>query len=66
MKMRLKISSVKWWPFCPGGDELIVGYLMGGNKICATVITEQLNKPHPDYIFSLAATYSEQNLKTMG
>ena len=21
-KMHLKISSVKWWPFCPGGDEL--------------------------------------------
>ena len=20
--MRLKISSVKWWPFCPGRDEL--------------------------------------------
>ena len=23
MKMHLKISSVKWWPFCPGGDELL-------------------------------------------
>ena len=22
--MHLKISSVKWQPFCPGGDELIV------------------------------------------
>ena len=22
-KMHLKISSAKWWPFCPGGDELI-------------------------------------------
>ena len=22
-KMNLKISSVKWRPFCPGGDELI-------------------------------------------
>ena len=22
-KMRLKMSSVKWQPFCPGGDELI-------------------------------------------
>ena len=21
-KMHLKSSSVKWWPFCPGGDEL--------------------------------------------
>ena len=21
-KMRLKLSFVKWWPFCPGGDEL--------------------------------------------
>ena len=21
-KMYLKISSVKWWPFCPGGDGL--------------------------------------------
>ena len=21
-KMHLKISSAKWWPFCPGGDEL--------------------------------------------
>ena len=21
--MHLKISSAKWWPFCPGGDELI-------------------------------------------
>ena len=20
--MHLKISSAKWWPFCPGGDEL--------------------------------------------
>ena len=20
--MHLKILSVKWWPFCPGGDEL--------------------------------------------
>ena len=23
MKMPLKMSSAKWWPFCPGGDELI-------------------------------------------
>ena len=23
-KMHLKPSSAKWWPFCPGGDELIV------------------------------------------
>ena len=22
MKTHLKISSAKWWPFCPGGDEL--------------------------------------------
>ena len=22
MEMHLKISSAKWWPFCPGGDEL--------------------------------------------
>ena len=22
-KMYLKVSSVKWWPFCPGGDELM-------------------------------------------
>ena len=22
MKMHLKMSSAKWWPFCPGGDEL--------------------------------------------
>ena len=22
-KMHLKISSVKCWPFCPGGDELM-------------------------------------------
>ena len=21
-KMHLKISSAKWWPFCPGGDEI--------------------------------------------
>ena len=21
MKMHLKMSSAKWWPFCPGGDE---------------------------------------------
>ena len=21
-KMQLKMSSAKWWPFCPGGDEL--------------------------------------------
>ena len=21
-KMHLQISSAKWWPFCPGGDEL--------------------------------------------
>ena len=24
MKMHLKMSSVKWRPFCPGGDELII------------------------------------------
>ena len=24
MKMHLKVSSVKWRPFCPGGDELMV------------------------------------------
>ena len=24
MKMHLKMSPVKWQPFCPGGDELIV------------------------------------------
>ena len=23
MKMHLKVSSAKWQPFCPGGDELI-------------------------------------------
>ena len=23
-KMHLKISSAKWRPFCPGGDELII------------------------------------------
>ena len=22
MKMHLKMSSAKWWPFCPGGNEL--------------------------------------------
>ena len=22
-KMHLKISFAKWWPFCPGGDELM-------------------------------------------
>ena len=27
--MHLKISSVKQWPFCPGGDELIRQYLIG-------------------------------------
>ena len=30
MKMHLKISSVKWQPFCPAGDELMrreLGYL---------------------------------------
>ena len=25
-KMHLKIASVKWQPFCPGGDETNVGY----------------------------------------
>ena len=25
-KMYLKISSVKWRPFCPGGDELKIGH----------------------------------------
>ena len=24
--MYLKVSSVKWWPFCPGGDELSTCY----------------------------------------
>ena len=27
-KMHLKISSVKWRPFCPGGDELTLGQEM--------------------------------------
>ena len=27
MKMRLKISSAKWRPFCPGGEELIPAIL---------------------------------------
>ena len=32
-KMHLKMSSAKWWPFCPGGDELVVwlGWLFHSN-----------------------------------
>ena len=26
MKRHMLISSAKWWPFCPGGDELISKY----------------------------------------
>ena len=38
MKMHLKISSAKWWPFCPEGDELKQRYwiymkVMGLNPI---------------------------------
>ena len=28
-KMHLQISSVKWWPFCPGGNELIDSHVAG-------------------------------------
>ena len=33
MKMHLKISSAKWWLFCPGGDELMI---IGGLRCSIT------------------------------
>ena len=51
-KMHLKMSSAKWRPFCPGGDELkliiAVPYLNHmGNLWCCTVSTCILEKIYP-------------------
>ena len=29
-EMRLKMPSAKWWPFCPGGDELKLRFIITG------------------------------------
>ena len=40
MKMHLKISSAKWQPFCPGGDELTTTVSMWVALQCVLVLSD--------------------------
>ena len=35
LKIHLKMMSAKWWPFCPGGDELKKFLAMAQNTMAA-------------------------------
>ena len=56
MFMPLKISSVKWQPFCPGGDELkYSGYSLCNDALYSVEITSAGYRS--DYELTIGAPY---------
>ena len=46
MKMHLKISSVKWWPFCSGGDELMMTLFSDAYWVANILLIKKKKKAH--------------------
>ena len=64
LKMHLKMSSVKWRPFCSGGDELTANVIHAANTVLyerASVKVESLVHPWTwyDYCFKYLITFMQ-------
>ena len=50
-KMHLKLSSAKWWPFCPGGDEVMKPSLVLCAESLGYCVRSQYKITHKSYVY---------------